>query len=335
MSTAFIIGSPRSGTTVLAEILGRSPDIAQWYEPYFIWDRHLPGQPTDVRGAEAVTAAVYRYVRREFAIYQRKSGKEWIVDKSPEHSFQIPFVNRIFPGAKWIHLLRDGRDVTLSIHKEWRRRRHIVHSKDYAALARTAMVMLRRQPFIRYKIKALAHELRGRSFRNPNTWLNKTKWRGEPGWGPRFPGWAAMISKVPPLEFNAYQWLRTIERITDDAGHIASERRLEIRYEQLLADPKGVLQTLFAFLGLAPPAGFYRAMPPLRRHNTQKWRREFSRTQREQISPILTPKLLELGYETDPKWASREACVKSRLNRYETASPPRRRTAAGGINDGK
>jgi len=36
--TAFIIGSPRSGTTILENILHCHPHIAELYEPYYLWE---------------------------------------------------------------------------------------------------------------------------------------------------------------------------------------------------------------------------------------------------------------------------------------------------------
>jgi hypothetical protein len=38
-SFVFIVGSPRSGTTIFGELLDKHPQLSQWYEPYFVWDR--------------------------------------------------------------------------------------------------------------------------------------------------------------------------------------------------------------------------------------------------------------------------------------------------------
>lgn len=37
-------------------------------------------------------------------------------DKTPAHSFHLHFIKRIFPDAKFIHLIRDGRDVAVSAY---------------------------------------------------------------------------------------------------------------------------------------------------------------------------------------------------------------------------
>ena len=54
----FIVGSPRSGTTILGELLDRHQHISQWYEPYFVWDHFFRTAPDDERTeAEATPEA--------------------------------------------------------------------------------------------------------------------------------------------------------------------------------------------------------------------------------------------------------------------------------------
>jgi hypothetical protein len=55
-------------------------------------------------------------------IFQRTAGSSrWkdlhiIGDKTPAHSFHIPTLRAIFPEAKFIHMVRDGRDVVVSAY---------------------------------------------------------------------------------------------------------------------------------------------------------------------------------------------------------------------------
>ena len=67
---AFIVGSPRSGTTILSQVLDRHPEIAQWYEPYFVWNFHLDLKDNDVRGAWEASPKVKGFVRREFRYFK-------------------------------------------------------------------------------------------------------------------------------------------------------------------------------------------------------------------------------------------------------------------------
>lgn len=300
---AFIIGSPRSGTTILGDILGMHPQIAQWYEPYFVWDYYLGLKETDIREVWEVTPKAKHLIRREFDYFRKKSRKDVIIDKSPEHSFKILFVNEVFPEARWIHILRDGRDVTLSIHKEWEKRRFIIENKDFIAFVRVAKGMLSRQPFLRHKWKALCYELRHVRSLKPSELLNKSKWQGQSGWGPRFQGWKEVLKVRSVLQFNAYQWLESINEIYKDLCILPADKVLEVRYEGLISKPKTILSEVFDFLRLSFPVDFEEKMPPLKAGNRNKWKREFSSEQLREIAPILTAKLLELGYEEHPDWA--------------------------------
>lgn len=303
MNTSFLIGSPRSGTTILSQILDLHPDIAQWYEPYFIWNFHLATKTTDIHESCEVTPQIRKFILKEFSIFRNKSQKKIVLDKSPEHSFHIPFNNEIFPEAKWIHLLRDGRDVVLSIHKEWHKRARIVQQKDFAAFFNLAFQMLSRQPFIRYKWKALYFELKKTKTLNPKRMLNKSKWQGKPGWGPRFQGWRDVLGNSTILEFNCYQWLQSINKIYEDITILPGKNILEIRYENLITNPRSTLAKIFQFLELEMPENFNEKIPTLKSDNFNKWQNEFTPAQKMEISPILTEKLIELGFEKNRHWA--------------------------------
>ena len=109
----FIVGSPRSGTTLLGEILDLHPDIAQWYEPYFVWRKFFRDAVHDERSASEATPGIKQYIHKSFVEYRRKIKHAIVVDKSPGNSLTIPFILEIFPNAHFIHILRDGRDVSM------------------------------------------------------------------------------------------------------------------------------------------------------------------------------------------------------------------------------
>jgi sulfotransferase family protein/uncharacterized protein DUF354 len=53
-------------------------------------------------------------VRRVFAVYARSEGKTRYADKTPSYVLSLPALARLFPEARFIHIIRDGRDVALS-----------------------------------------------------------------------------------------------------------------------------------------------------------------------------------------------------------------------------
>lgn len=135
----FIVGSARSGTTLLRMVLDSHPDVGVPPESRFIvelyqgrdrvsvdttldrlerhprfrlWDlpieavsKELPDSP-ELPYAEVMAGAYRAYVRRE--------GKTRWGDKTPRYVEAIPLLARLWPQARFIHLVRDGRNVALS-----------------------------------------------------------------------------------------------------------------------------------------------------------------------------------------------------------------------------
>src|SRR2546426_6079816 len=59
-------------------------------------------------------------VRRLFAMYARLSGKPLYGDKTPRYVLNLPQLADLFPEARFVHIIRDGRDVTMSLlEKDW------------------------------------------------------------------------------------------------------------------------------------------------------------------------------------------------------------------------
>lgn len=140
----FVLGSQRSGTTMLRLMLNSHPKLAIPHESAFItiYFRRLADygdlaskanarrlledvarHPLVQRGRlvadpEAVLArpiASYSdFVDAVFRSYAEAQGKVRWGDKTPFYTPDIDVIRRIFPNAKIIHLVRDGRDVVLS-----------------------------------------------------------------------------------------------------------------------------------------------------------------------------------------------------------------------------
>ena len=116
-SPIFVIGSPRSGTTFLGECLGIIPEISYHFEPVLIKAaaRYVYTQQWDCDRAKNFYRQVYGWLMR----FQH-DGDLRLAEKTPRNSFIIPFLAETFPNAKFIHIIRDGRDVALSLtRKPW------------------------------------------------------------------------------------------------------------------------------------------------------------------------------------------------------------------------
>lgn len=142
----FVIGCPRSGTTLLRAILDAHPALAVPPESYFLVpalrraDRYASSDGVD-RSAllddvvanlswrqwaldEAALSAirddptlvtVAAVMRAIYAAYAETQGKTRYADKTPQHSLHVRLLATAFPEARFVHLLRDGRDVVPSL----------------------------------------------------------------------------------------------------------------------------------------------------------------------------------------------------------------------------
>lgn len=144
---AFIIGCARSGTSVLKRVLGRHPEIAAlpseandlWHPGLYPWrpDVH-PVPPLWLDPRSFTRASLEGWpgdhgtrIARVFGLYQRLMGRPVLLNKSSMINFMLPEIERLFPGARFIHIVRDGRAVALSYaHKEHRKMR--VRAAAYA-----------------------------------------------------------------------------------------------------------------------------------------------------------------------------------------------------------
>ncbi len=121
----FIIGTGRSGTTILGIILSMHRDVGFLNEPKALWhainpDEDLVGSysrgPARYRlGAEDVTSEMISVAHRIYGAYLFSTLSSRVVDKYPELVFRVPFVRSLFPDARFLFLVRNGWDTCHSI----------------------------------------------------------------------------------------------------------------------------------------------------------------------------------------------------------------------------
>ena len=132
----FLMGFPRSGTTLLEQVLASHPEVEALEERETLADaqRAFLMSPSDLaRLAQAgdaelapLRAAYWARVRAEGA---EPAGKVF-VDKHPFNTFRLPLILKLFPDAKILFARRDPRDVVLSCY----RRRFAMSSQAYQLL---------------------------------------------------------------------------------------------------------------------------------------------------------------------------------------------------------
>ena len=150
----FIIGAPRSGTTLLQYMLRSHPRISlPTGESHFIvplykaaesfgdlreqdnirrvldemYRRNAGFLDTDLHGIkfdpEVLTQELHRQgistipqlIRAMLALNAKGEGKQRWGDKTPYYSLHVPLIVEMFPDAQFLHIIRDGRDCALSM----------------------------------------------------------------------------------------------------------------------------------------------------------------------------------------------------------------------------
>ena len=121
----FVIGSPRSGTTLLRLILDAHPHISCGEETHFLRDleaivgRHWNLVSTYGLGHDWWLARIRGlYTDFQAAVLARSGKRRW-AEKDPTYTLHLDFIEELFPDARFVHLVRDGHDVVASFRDRW------------------------------------------------------------------------------------------------------------------------------------------------------------------------------------------------------------------------
>lgn len=272
----FLVGCPRSGTTLLQRMLDHHPELAVANDPHFIHEvarlegaagdfpltpevvEHVLGYRTfsrlrlpegAVRTAASGAGTFAEFVGRIYDVYASLNGKPLAGEKTGRYVRFIPLLDELFPWTKIVHLIRDGRDVALSV-LQW------------------------------------ANEDRGPG--------KLALWREE------------------PVAVCALYWRLHVTAGRRDGRGLGQARYQEARYEDLVARPEAALRALTKFLALpfaSEMLGFsegrLRTEPGLSAKKAwfpptsglRDWRHEMDARDLELFEALAGDQLEELGYE--------------------------------------
>ena len=273
LQPVFIVGVPRSGTTWVMRMLAEHPEAWPLIETYMFSPyrglgallRAVPEGPLPEReDLEWAPAGLGRMFSRDELIAElRLLAERWlrmasagdarfVIEKSPGHLAVVALIAEILPRARFVHIVRDGRDVAVSM----------------AAARRSWSPVQERRA--RRTLRAAADD------------------------------WAKGM----------------------DQGHEArsalGERLLEIRYEDLHADPRSGAARLFEHCGMSFDDGLLEVVVertafersgrsrgedrPLRGGRVGDWRERLSVLDARAFERLAGPALRETGYEPDATW---------------------------------
>lgn len=276
----FVIGTHRSGTTLLGRALGHHPEVAYWEEPRHVWARGHNFRPDDSLTAADATAKVSARVRRRFQRYLSSSGHSRLVEKTPSNCLRLEFIREIFPDALFVHILRDGRAVVSST--EVKTRTDKLDPYNYARRLLGTPI---------WEWPALL----------PRAWhtaARRMRGREMAFWGPQPPGWRQWVREDERLVVLAKQWRHTLEPVLEFRDRMPASQWLDVRYEQLVDDPAGHARELQRFGHLPRSQAFEEHLVSVcRADRVDAWRSRLSGESLAGLRPILEPPLARLGYE--------------------------------------
>ena len=266
----FILGSPRSGTTLLFELLGRSPHVASLEaESHLLWEmfHDLPAARFSSHevGPEDITRRERKVLY--FAIDRVAAGRRYL-DKAPRNCLRVPYLDAMFPGAWFVHLKRDGRAAVSSLITGWR--------------APGGMFPGALMP-VPLSIRGYEGE----------TWKFIVP-----------PGWEEYASGRSLEEVCAFQWVSANQAILAARERIGTDRWIEVGFEEFVDSPQEQAAQLLERLGLPLDPEVLVHAGSLDRHVTKavtpprpdKWRTE-NPGEIERILPMIEPTMRRLGYE--------------------------------------
>ena len=123
---ALLCGHPRSGTTLLEQVLDSHSDIISAEETKLMHDdaylpliRDFPEGTSVLEALDSVPPSVIRHARENYyrcmdMFLRSPIGGRLLLDKNPGMNLLIPMVVRIFPETKFLIAIRDPRDVIVS-----------------------------------------------------------------------------------------------------------------------------------------------------------------------------------------------------------------------------
>ena len=115
----FVVGCSRSGSSIFVELYGRHAHIANFSEAAQLFELEYYEPTIDHYKTNEDGTEFERFrVRAFLGLVTRLRRKKRLVNKHPQNSLRIEYLKSVFPDARFIHLIRDGRAVVHSSYEK-------------------------------------------------------------------------------------------------------------------------------------------------------------------------------------------------------------------------
>jgi LPS sulfotransferase NodH len=128
----FVVGAPRSGTTWLQQLLYAHPLVATGGETHLFCEVlpaafenfNLPDPTSNLRtwvSRDQLLTFARAFCDSVFAAQRdgTRPDAQVILEKTPNHRLQSALQAQVYPDARYVHIIRDGRDATSSQRANW------------------------------------------------------------------------------------------------------------------------------------------------------------------------------------------------------------------------
>jgi len=228
-----IIGAGRSGTNILRDSICSLKGFETWPcdEINYIW-RHGNLKKEDDRFTKnEINASVKKYISNQFDKLAIRTQAECIVEKTCANSLKIPFIAEIFPKAKYIFIVRDGKDVAASAKKRWKAPLEIKYLSKKAKFVPIADLPYYGIRYLKNRIKKTFSKDKQLAF-----------------WGPIYPNMDQDLKNCTLAEICAKQWKACVETAYLDLKKLHKNQVYFIRYEDFVQNPKYEIHQIMNFL---------------------------------------------------------------------------------------
>ncbi len=279
-STIILIGAARSGTKFLRDVLASGAGTAAVpYDVNYVWRYGAEKTPDDILDPTTLTSKRSRFIRNSLRSLAKASNDDILIEKTVANTLRVPFVDAVFPNARYVHLIRDGREVAESAMRQWQ-----AQPNWLALLQKIRDIPIQNIGYVgwfgRNFIKGL---LSGR--------------KGGQVWGPQFPGIDAMVEQGPLSRVCAQQWLESYTRANTCLSQLpdADSRVFTIRYEDLIQDESALSALLDQLEMPGKEAIITNFRRKLRPNEPRLWQK-LPPNDLKIFSSVMAARLSELGY---------------------------------------
>lgn len=286
-----LVANARSGTTFTATCFKQHDGIKIWREQRMVWTTGNEKAPNDRFTEDMATPRIIKKIRKQFLDFQNAHGDRIIMEKTPSNCLRVQFIRKVFPEARIIHLIRDGRDNVSSCVPFWTRPR-----KRKRMLRRLKETPIHQWPLYLPK------------FLNDQLAVKLGLKKRVKSWGPIYPGMLEELETRDLIEVIATQWVTAINTAQPDLADMDPSQWIEVKYEDVVKDPVTHFTNFLSLVDLDMTDSMAAYLKEnVRQSAVGAWRKRLDDEQIEKMMPILTPTLQRLGYPMDEAAVAPEA----------------------------